>query len=56
MQKKARENHRMLYRTVRDISKYDADIFKALLIASDWTEFHSMDNIEKMLSLLYEKM
>ena len=47
--------HSYVYRTVRDESNYDREVFANLLIASDWTTFDATNDLEEMWNLLYMK-
>ena len=41
---------------VRDISKFDPELFKTLLRSNDWDDFFIMDDVENVLLLLVARM
>ena len=54
--KKARERHKVVYRTVRDLSMFDMNDYTALLRAENWEGFNDIDNPDDMWKLLYQRM
>ena len=56
IRKKARENHQTVYRSVCDLSNFDADNFSTLVRNSNWDELRDMENPDDMWLLLYKTM
>ena len=56
IRKKARESHKIVYTTFRDMSNYDADVFSTLLKSESWEEFFAMEQPDDMWSILYNKI
>ena len=56
IRKKARECHKYVYRTVRDLSNYDTQVFGTLIANKDWDQVMNSDDIEYIWSELYKGM
>ena len=56
IRKKDRENNKFVYRTLRDLSNFDADIFKNLLRNENWEHFDNSDNVQELWTIYYKKV
>ena len=53
IRKKSREVHNYVYRTVRDLSKFDENVFSNLLQQSNWDPLRESDDMEFVWDTLY---
>ena len=56
IRKKNREKHKNVYRILRDLSNFDAQNFRNLLINESWENFDNTDDVDELWSLFYKKI
>ena len=56
VKKKSRKKHDYVYRSVRDLSNYNADVFSRLIRNLDWEAFYELNWVDEMWRFLYDKM
>ena len=56
IRKKRRESHKYVYRTVRDVSNFDCNIFSNLLQHSNWDFVRENDDVEYIWMTLYSRI
>ena len=56
IKKKEREQHKTVYRTLRDLSNFDSNIFRQLLINDTWEMFDNAENVSDLWDIFYKKV
>ena len=56
IKKKNRENNKTVYRTMRDLTNFDAEIFRNLILNESWDNYDYSVNVEEVWFIFYNKM